>query len=100
MLAAHFMKIHPGLAASIVAVILSLTDAHATEPDIVIADFEGKDFGAWKIEGEAFGSGPVTGAFPGQKPVSGFNGNGFANSDFKGDKGTGRLQSPERSEEQ
>ena len=72
-----------------------MTGARAAEPDIVIGDFEGKDFGAWKSEGEAFGPGPATGAFPGQKPVSGFNGNGFANSDFKGDKGTGRLQSPE-----
>jgi fructan beta-fructosidase len=89
------MKFRVGLITSTVAAALSLTSARAAAPDIVIADFEGKDFGAWKSEGEAFGPGPATGAFPGQKPVSGFNGNGFANSDFKGDKGTGRLQSPE-----
>ena len=84
-----------GLAASAIAAVLSLAIARAAEPDLVIADFEGQDFGAWKSEGEAFGPGPAKGAFPGQKPVSGFNGHGFASSDFKGDKGTGRLQSPE-----
>ena len=91
----HLEKIRVGLAASAVAAALSLTSARGAEPDIVIADFEGKDFGAWKTEGEAFGPGPAPGAFPGQKPVNGFNGSGFANSDFKGDQGTGRLQSPE-----
>jgi fructan beta-fructosidase len=28
-------------------------------PDIVLADFEGADYGAWKAEGKAFGSGPA-----------------------------------------
>jgi len=89
------VKVLLSLGVSAVAAVLSLTNASAANPDIVIADFEGKDFGAWKTEGEAFGPGPAAGAFPGQKPVSGFNGNRFANSDFKGDKGMGRLQSPE-----
>jgi fructan beta-fructosidase len=89
------MKPRTGLVVSFCAVALSLSNALATEPDIIIADFEGKDFAPWKTEGEAFGPGPATGAFPGQKPVNGFNGAGFANSDFKGDKETGRLQSPE-----
>jgi fructan beta-fructosidase len=89
------MNIRLALMASAILAALSLAGARAMEPDLVIADFEGKDFGAWKNEGEAFGPGPAAGAFPGQKPVNGFNGHGFANSDFKGDKGTGRLQSPE-----
>jgi hypothetical protein len=29
--------------------------------DIVIADFEGKDYGKWKVTGEAFGAGPAQG---------------------------------------
>ncbi len=29
--------------------------------DIVIADFEGEDYGDWIVEGDAFGSGPANG---------------------------------------
>src|SRR5690349_21242882 len=34
--------------------------------DILIADFEGDDYGAWKVEGTAFGNGPAHGTLPGQ----------------------------------
>ena len=34
--------------------------------DLLIADFEGPDYGAWKATGEAFGSAPARGAWPGQ----------------------------------
>jgi len=63
--------------------------------DIVFADFEGPDYGAWKVEGDAFGSGPVSKSFPNQKPVTGFVGHGFVNSYHGGDRATGRLTSPE-----
>jgi fructan beta-fructosidase len=43
---------------------------NAAEPDIVFADFEGSDYGAWKAEGEAFGKGPAQGTLPSQMPVS------------------------------
>jgi len=32
--------------------------------DILIADFEGPDYGAWKTTGEAFGTGPARGTLP------------------------------------
>ncbi|MFN3653674.1 MAG: GH32 C-terminal domain-containing protein [Armatimonadota bacterium] len=67
----------------------------AAEPDVVIADFEGPDYGAWQVEGEAFGPGPARGTLPNQMPVSGFLGQGLVNSFFKGDDTTGTLTSPE-----
>jgi hypothetical protein len=48
--------------------------------DIVIADFEGKDYGKWKVTGEAFGAGPAQGTLPGQGQVTGFRGKGLVNS--------------------
>jgi fructan beta-fructosidase len=66
----------------------------ADAADIVIADFEGPDYGAWKVEGEAFGSGPARGTWPNQQPVSGFQGNGLVNTYLNGDSATGALTSP------
>ena len=43
--------------------------------DVVIADFEGEDYGSWKVEGQAFGNGPAQGTLPNQQKVSGFEGN-------------------------
>ena len=63
--------------------------------DLLIADFEGKDYGNWKTTGEAFGPGPAQGSLPGQMAVSGFVGKGLVNSFFKGDGTTGTLTSPE-----
>ncbi len=74
-----------------------LSGAAAAAPpgdDLLIADFEGKDYGDWKVEGEAFGPGPAQGTLPGQMPVSGFLGKGLVNSFFKGDGTTGTLTSP------
>ncbi len=34
--------------------------------DLLIADFEGDDYGDWRAEGEAFGPGPAKGTLPGQ----------------------------------
>ena len=64
--------------------------------DILIADFEGTNYGAWKVTGAAFGPGPAHGTMPGgQMPVSGFFGMGLVNSYFKDDNTTGTLTSPE-----
>jgi fructan beta-fructosidase len=63
-------------------------------PDIVIADFEGTDYGEWRVEGEAFGPGPAQGTLPGQMPVSGYLGHGLVNSFFRGDGATGTLTGP------
>jgi alpha-galactosidase len=67
----------------------------AARNDVVMADFEGPDFGDWKVEGTAFGSGPAHGALPNQQPVTGFVGKGFASSYHDGDTATGKLTSPE-----
>ena len=62
--------------------------------DILVADFEGPDYGAWTADGAAFGSGPARGALEGQMPVSGFEGKGLVNSFLGGDGATGALTSP------
>ncbi len=68
--------------------------AQQPRPDILIADFEGKDYGAWTVTGEAFGPGPAQGTLPGQMQVSGYLGHGLANSFNRGDSTTGTLTSP------
>jgi fructan beta-fructosidase len=75
--------------------LLSLAAAAGAADDIVIADFEGPDYGDWKAEGEAFGPGPAQGTLPGQMTVSGYDGRGLVNSYFSGDGTTGTLTSPE-----
>ena len=62
-----------------------LTAAHAAE-DIVLADFEGADYGAWTADGTAFGGGPARGTLPGQMKVEVFLGKGLVNS-FNGASG-------------
>lgn len=64
-------------------------------PDILVADFEGADYGSWTPEGEAFGAAPVREAFSGQMHVIGFTGKQFVNSARGGDAATGKLVSPE-----
>jgi fructan beta-fructosidase len=77
------------------ALVLGLASAAAGQTDdILIADFEGADYGAWKATGTAFGPGPARGTLPGQMPVSGFLGKGLVNSFFQGDRTTGTLTSP------
>ena len=66
----------------------------APRPDVLIADFEGPDYGDWKAEGEAFGTGPARGALPGQMSVGGYLGKGLVNSFLRGDVTTGTLTSP------
>ncbi len=66
----------------------------AAEDDILIADFEGENYGSWKAEGEAFGPGPARGTLPGQMDVSGFEGKGLVNSYSGGDRTKGTLISP------
>ncbi|MBE3069159.1 MAG: hypothetical protein IMZ66_02875 [Planctomycetes bacterium] len=63
-------------------------------PEIVLADFEGPDYGHWKATGEAFGAGPARGTLPRQMEVTGFQGNGLVNSYLQGDGATGTLTSP------
>ncbi len=65
-----------------------------TRDDILIADFEGDDWGGWTVEGTAFGPGPTRGALPGQVEVTGYLGGGYASSFHGGDPALGRLISP------
>lgn len=73
---------------------LPKADEPVREP-IVLADFEGPDYGEWKTEGEAFGAGPARGTLPNQQRVSGFQGAGLVNTYLGGDGPTGKLISPE-----
>jgi len=63
--------------------------------DIVVADFEGTNYGEWKVTGTAFGLGLAHGTLPGQMNVTGFKGNGLVNTYLGGDGSTGTLTSPE-----
>ena len=65
-----------------------------TRPDILLADFEGDDWGGWTAEGTAFGTGPARGVLPGQTEVTGYVGDGYASSFHGGDPVLGRLISP------
>ena len=69
--------------------------------DIIIADFEGANFGNWKVTGDAFATGPAHGGLPNpwrpelRTPVDGYKGKGFASSFCSGECGIGSLTSPE-----
>ncbi|MDP6635188.1 MAG: hypothetical protein QGG42_09840 [Phycisphaerae bacterium] len=77
-----------------VLVLLVASSASAAR-DIRIADFEGKDYGAWKATGNAFGKEPARGTFGNQQKVSGFTGKGLVNTYLKGDSSKGTLTSPD-----
>ena len=62
---------------------------------IVLADFEGPDYGDWVVTGEAFGKAPARGTLAGQQNVSGFLGKGLVNTFLGGDAPSGTLTSPE-----
>ncbi len=67
----------------------------ALRSDIVLADFEGRDYGSWQATGSAFGVAPAEGTLPGQMAVTGFKGHGLANSFVGGDDTQGTLTSPD-----
>jgi hypothetical protein len=62
--------------------------------DILINNFEGRDYGKWTKTGEAFGPRPAPGTLPNQMNVSGFRGRGLVNTFFNHDKTVGTLTSP------
>lgn len=74
----------------------AVKSAEGKRETIVFADFEGDDYGDWKVEGEAFGKGPAGGTLAKQQEVSGFAGKGLVNTFLGGDdKMHGKLISPE-----
>jgi quinoprotein glucose dehydrogenase len=62
--------------------------------EILIADFEGKDYGNWTAEGKAFGPSPATGTLPEQGKVTDFRGFALVNSYNDQDFSKGSLTSP------
>jgi len=89
------MATRTGMAVGAMGAMFMLAAVAAAEPDIVLADFEGRDYGDWKATGAAFGPGPAQGTLPGERPISGYLGNGLVNSFYGGDGATGTLTSPE-----
>lgn len=73
---------------------LAAGEARAAD-DILVADFEGENYGAWKVEGQAFGAAPAKGTLPGQMHVEGYEGKQLVNSFVGGDDAMGRLISPQ-----
>ena len=73
---------------------LVLHQTKVSRKDIILADFEGNDYGGWTATGTAFGAGPAPGTLPNQMAVSGYKGHGLANSYHGGDGSTGTLTSP------
>ena len=71
-----------------------LKGAGMPRPKIVLADFEGPDYGDWIASGEAFGKGPANGTLPRQQSVTGFLGKGLVNTYLGGDGSGGTLTSP------
>ena len=69
--------------------------ADSPRSNIVLADFEGPDYGKWVVSGEAFGKAPARGTLTGQQNVSGFLGKGLVNTFLGGDAPGGTLTSPE-----
>ncbi len=76
------------------ALSFGLFHARAQHPDILVEDFEGSSYGAWKVTGDAFGTAPALGTLLHQMTVDGFHGNGLVNSYNGGDGATGTLASP------
>jgi len=68
--------------------------AAVPRPKIILADFEGADYGDWKVLGNAFGKGPAKGTLFEQQKVSGFLGKGLVNTFLGKDKPHGTLTSP------
>jgi sucrose-6-phosphate hydrolase SacC (GH32 family) len=73
---------------------LATSEYAVAADDLLIADFEGIDYGEWQVTGTAFGTAPAQGTLPGQMAVEGFVGTGLVNSFLGGDGATGELVSP------
>ncbi len=64
------MKLNKKTVPLALALAIRLT-VRGEEPELLIADFEGKIYGGWEVLGETFGPGPAQGALPNQMPASG-----------------------------
>jgi len=85
----------------ILTIYISFIIASCNNKDILIANFEGENFGDWKVEGEAFGTGPVkvkqisgkAGTVSGQRGV-GQSGLGYVSTATQDPGAKGTLTSP------
>ena len=73
---------------------VEVPEEKAERPPHCFADFEGDDYGDWKVEGHSFGKSPASGTLKGQQSVSGFQGKGLVNTFLGGDGPRGKLTSP------
>ena len=70
--------------------IAAITAAPAgAQEDILIDDFESKQYEQWTITGDAWGTSPASGTLPNQMHVSGYLGEQLINSFLGGDQATG-----------
>ena len=79
----------------LLAITINTMNCYTQRQDIVLADFEGSNYGAWKVTGTAFGKGPSQGTTGTQMNVSGFLGHGLVSTFNGGDESTGTLTSPD-----
>ncbi|MDD2598035.1 MAG: glycoside hydrolase family 32 protein [Kiritimatiellae bacterium] len=77
----------------IAAVLLCGVLISAAAEDLLIADFEGKDYAGWQVEGQAFGDGPAVANVSPPNKVTGHLGKGLVNSYLGGDAAVGKLTS-------
>ena len=63
--------------------------------ELLIANFEGADYGDWEATGDAFGTSPRWRETEMMEEISGFEGKGLATSYQDGDGPRGTLTSPE-----
>ena len=68
-------------------------DKPLSDNDLLIADFEGEDYGDWTVEGEAFGARPAVANVQPRNQVVGQWGKGLVNSFLGGDMPHGKLTS-------
>jgi len=82
----------------ILVLTLGLTLAHAAalaqRPDLLVADFEGTQYGAWTVTARRSARAPLPETLPNQMPVDGYQGRRLVNSFYGGDRSTGTLRSP------
>lgn len=89
------MHLHKTLSLAVVLALFAGLAGCAEREDIMLADFEGEDFGNWEVTGECFGTGPANGALGDQAEVKGFEGKGFLNTYHGGNRAEGIMTSPE-----
>lgn len=72
----------------------AVSTLHAATTDLVITDFEGRGYGAWKATGAAFQKGPAAGELLARLEIENAHGTGVASSEIDGDRPQGTLTSP------